>query len=168
MFRLSTTPIIRCTQNYNYSLRYWSYFCAATWPAPEAVVTVLCAPDDGCGWHPKHVQGTCRIINRLFCVASRWTFPNIYLTSSTLIVLAASQRRCMINTTCCTHSTKLPDDEELIYSKHVEYYYWNKLREKSASCGSLLRKYIMMHGPQNVNIYIYIYIYTYTRGRIKK
>jgi len=25
-FRLSTTPIIRSTQNCNYSLRYWSYF----------------------------------------------------------------------------------------------------------------------------------------------
>ena len=29
MFRVSTTPIIRSTQNCNYSLRYWSYFCAA-------------------------------------------------------------------------------------------------------------------------------------------
>jgi len=47
------------------------------WPVPEAVVTVLCTPDDGCGWHPKHVQWTCRIINRLLCVASRWTVINI-------------------------------------------------------------------------------------------
>jgi len=39
---------------------------------PETVVTVLCTPDDGCGWHPKHVECTCRIINRLLCVASRW------------------------------------------------------------------------------------------------
>jgi len=30
MFRVSTKPIIRSTQNCNYSLRYWSYFCAAT------------------------------------------------------------------------------------------------------------------------------------------
>jgi len=64
MFRVSTTPIINSTQNCNYSLRY----CAATslqrgqaWPrwravaaqnlrpVPEAVVTVLCTPDDGCG-----------------------------------------------------------------------------------------------------------------------
>ena len=44
---------------------------------PEAVVTVLCTPDDGCGWHPKHVQSTCRIINRLLCVASRWTIISI-------------------------------------------------------------------------------------------
>ena len=63
-------------------------FCAATleggsrkkiWPVPEAVITVSCTPDDGCGWHPKHVEWTCRIINRLLCVASRWTLINIYL-----------------------------------------------------------------------------------------
>ena len=23
---------------------------------PEAIVTVLCTPDDGCGGHPKHVE----------------------------------------------------------------------------------------------------------------
>jgi len=31
----------------------------------------------GCGWHPKHVEWTCRIINRLLCVASRWAVINI-------------------------------------------------------------------------------------------
>jgi len=139
MFRVSTTPIIRSTQNCNYSLRYCaatslqrglaslatleggsctknmtstggcSYnfvyiritqncnysprYCAASslqrgqaslatleggsCTVPEAVVTVLCNPDDGCGWHPKHVEWTCRIINRLLCVASRWTVINV-------------------------------------------------------------------------------------------
>jgi len=91
MFRVPTTPTIRSTQNCNYSLRYWSYFLCSylppTWlslvtleggscTVPEAVVTVLCTPDGGCGWHPKHVQWTCRIINRLLCVASRWTIIN--------------------------------------------------------------------------------------------
>jgi len=94
MFWVSTTPIIRSTQNCNYSLRY----CAATfvrrdqawprwrevaaqkiWPVQEAVVTVLCTPDDGCGWHPKHVEWTRIIINRLLCVASRWAIINIVL-----------------------------------------------------------------------------------------
>jgi len=51
--------------------------CTNIWPVPEAVFTVLCTPDDGCGWHPKHVEWTCRKINRLFCVASRWTVINI-------------------------------------------------------------------------------------------
>jgi len=37
---------------------------------------VSCNSDDGCGWHPKHVEWTCRIINRLLCVASRWANIN--------------------------------------------------------------------------------------------
>jgi len=45
------------------------------WPRWREVV--LCTPDDGCGWHPKHVEWTCRIINRLLCIASRWTIINI-------------------------------------------------------------------------------------------
>ena len=53
MFRESTTPIIRSTQNCNYSLQYWSYFLCSnvpqTWP-------------------------TCRIINGLLYVVSHWTF----------------------------------------------------------------------------------------------
>ena len=88
MFRVWTTPIIRSTQNCNYSLRYWSYFFVqlppsnvaklvtlegGSWPVPEAVVTVLCTPDDGC------VEWTCRIINRVLCVASCWTIINIVL-----------------------------------------------------------------------------------------
>jgi len=95
VFRVSTTPIIRSTQNCKYSLRYWSYFLCSylpptwlslatlegvaaqkIWPVPEAVVTVLCT-HYGCGWHPKHVEWTCRIINRLLCVASRWTIISI-------------------------------------------------------------------------------------------
>ena len=92
MFRVSTTPIIRNTQNCNYSLWYlettslqrgqawprWREVAAQKiWPVPEAVVTVLCTPDDGCGWYPKHVEWTCRIINRLLCVESRWTIIDI-------------------------------------------------------------------------------------------
>jgi len=30
MFRVSTAPIVRSTQNCNYSLRYWSYFLRET------------------------------------------------------------------------------------------------------------------------------------------
>jgi len=92
LFRVPTTPIIRNTPNWNYSLRYLSYFLCSylppTWPrlatlegssctVLEAVVTVLCTPDDGCDWHPKQVEWTCRIINRPLCVASGWTIINI-------------------------------------------------------------------------------------------
>ena len=55
----------------------WEVTAQKIWPVPEAVVTVLCTADDGCGWHPKHVEWTCRIINRMLCVASRWTIINI-------------------------------------------------------------------------------------------
>jgi len=47
------------------------------WPVLEAVVTVLCTHDDGRDWHPKHIEWTCRIINRLLYVVSRWTIINI-------------------------------------------------------------------------------------------
>ena len=80
-------------KNCNYSLGYWSYFVCSylpskwpslatleggIWPVPEAVVTVLCAPDDGCGWHPKYVEWICRTINRLLSVASGWTIIIIF------------------------------------------------------------------------------------------
>jgi len=86
MFRVSNTPIIRSTQNCNYSYlppswsiwpRWREVAAKKVWPVPEAVVTVLCTRDDGCGWHLKHVKWTCRIINRLLCVAPRWTIINI-------------------------------------------------------------------------------------------
>jgi len=43
----------------------------------ETVVTVLCTPDNGCGWHPKYGEWTRGIITRLLCVASRWTIIDI-------------------------------------------------------------------------------------------
>ena len=48
----------------------------------------------------------------MYAARSEWSY--------TVIVLAASQRRCMINTICCIYSKLPPDDEGLIYSKHVE------------------------------------------------
>jgi len=62
-------------------------------------------------------------------------------------MLAVNQRRCMINTIWCTYSKIPPDDEWLIYSKHVEDYFWNKLREKSASCWFVLRKLLLSWVP---------------------
>jgi len=74
MFWVSTTHIIRSTQNCNYSLPVlvifyvqlppptnvaklaWPRWREVAAPVPEAVVTVLCTPDDGCGWHPKLVE----------------------------------------------------------------------------------------------------------------
>jgi hypothetical protein len=39
------------------------------WPVPEAVITVICAPDDGWNHHPKHVErAVCR--NIINCIQS--------------------------------------------------------------------------------------------------
>ena len=58
MFRM-LTPIIRSSYNCNYSFWHWSTGSATIresgWPTPEAVITVVRAPDDGCQ-HPKHVE----------------------------------------------------------------------------------------------------------------
>jgi len=51
MFRVSTAPIIRSTQNCNYSL-------PPTWVTLEGCKCLT----------PKHVEWTCRIINRLSCL----------------------------------------------------------------------------------------------------
>jgi hypothetical protein len=42
------------------------------WPVPEAVVTVLCSPDDGCDGHPKHVESDFALNKYLHTVASCW------------------------------------------------------------------------------------------------
>jgi len=63
---------------------------------PEAVVTVLCTPDFGYGWHPKHVGWTCRIINKLLCVASRWTVTNIRLNKLFYQETFHSKSSCLI------------------------------------------------------------------------
>ena len=83
----------RCTRNMTSILATMCLAAQEIWPVfwprwrevdaqktslPKAAVTVLCTPDDGCGWHQKHVEWTCRIINRLLCVASLWTIINIY------------------------------------------------------------------------------------------
>ena len=67
--------------------------CTKNMTIPEVVVTVLCTPYDGCGWHPKHVDSTCRIINRLLCVASRWSFSNTNVQS--LPMTATNNEVCL-------------------------------------------------------------------------
>ena len=74
-FRVSTTPIIRSTKKLAWP-RQREVAAQKIWPVPEAVVTALCTPDNRYVWHPKHVEWTCIIINRVLCVASRWTIIN--------------------------------------------------------------------------------------------
>ena len=52
------------------------------------------------------------------------------------MVLAASQRGCMINGTDCMYSKLPSEDEQLIYPKHVEDIYWNKVKKKVPFFGS--------------------------------
>jgi calcineurin-like phosphoesterase family protein len=73
----------------------------------------------------------------------------------------------MLYTIYCIYSKIPTDDKQLLYSKHVEDDYWNKLRKKSSSFWSSLRKYIIIHGPQNIKfssvsssqIYVYFSVY---------
>jgi hypothetical protein len=44
---------------------------------PDAVDTVIRAPDDGWRYHPKHVQQFTDI-NKQYIVASCWTIIDIY------------------------------------------------------------------------------------------
>ena len=48
------------------------------WQIPDAVDTVVCAPDDGWWYHPKHVEQF-PDINKLCNVASYWMYITILL-----------------------------------------------------------------------------------------
>jgi hypothetical protein len=90
--------------------------------------------------HPLHVSNRLTILHQ----------KEVYC--GTLIVLAASQCRCMINTIHCIYN-KLPLMMNSYLFGYVEDDYWNKLLEKSASWWSLLCKNITMHIPQNVKLH---------------
>ena len=47
------------------------------WQVPDAVDTVVCAPDDGLRYHPKHVEQFPEI-NKLCNFASCWIYIRIY------------------------------------------------------------------------------------------
>ena len=55
----------------------WVAYAVTVWQIPDAVDTVVCAPDDGWRYHP-----TCRAVsgwNKLCNVASCWTYIRIFL-----------------------------------------------------------------------------------------
>jgi len=89
MFRVSATPIIRSTQNCNYSLRY----CAAT-SLQSGQVNLATLEAGSC---TKNMKRTCRIINRLICVASRWTIINIYHRHCPVYNNHSGYRLCLLN-----------------------------------------------------------------------
>src|SRR5215475_14578921 len=85
MFRVVLPPIIRSSYNSIYSIWYlshrycylplswksWNRFECAVFGVPDAVDTVVCAPDDEWKYHPKHVEQF-PDINKLCNVASCW------------------------------------------------------------------------------------------------
>ena len=58
MFRVVPTPIIRSANNYLQHLVFVT-------PLPRHTDTVVCAPDDGWWYHPKHVEQFPDKINRV-------------------------------------------------------------------------------------------------------
>ena len=88
VFRVVPPPIIRSANNRIYSIWYLSHrYChlPLSWKSwnrfecvPDAVDTVVCAPDDGWKYHPKHVEQF-PDINKLCTVASCWIYIGILL-----------------------------------------------------------------------------------------
>jgi len=86
VFRVAPPPIIRSTYTCIYSIWYLSdRYCylpllrqvaVTVWQIPDAVDTVVCAPDDGWGCHPKYVEQF-PDINKLCNVASWWIYSRI-------------------------------------------------------------------------------------------
>jgi len=124
MFWVSTTPIIRRTQNCQAGHVGGRQLHKKIWSVPEAVVTVLCTTDDRCGWHPKHVQRTCRIINRMFCVASRWTIINIQIYT-----LSKTRNTMMFVLTTFLfdiYSTRIQDCSFALVAVLLDTWTWNQ------------------------------------------
>jgi hypothetical protein len=58
----------------------------------DAVDTVVCAPDDGWKYHPKHVEQF-QHINKLFNVVSCWVYEYIGVLLGAQIILHISRIR---------------------------------------------------------------------------
>jgi len=79
MFRVVLPPIIRSAYNCIYSIWYLSHrycYLPLSWKIPDAVDTVVSAPDVGWKYHPKHVEQF-PDINKLCNVASCWIYDYI-------------------------------------------------------------------------------------------
>ena len=60
-------------------------------------------------------------------------------------------------TSCCLYSIGPPDGEEQACSKHVEAYYWNKLKENSASCCFIWYGYITTRVNKTLNCEYFLF-----------
>jgi len=62
---------------------------------------------------------------------------------------------CVMSTDCCLYTVDTPDNEQQACSKHVEAYYWNKLKENIASCWFILYGYITTRGQKSLKFPAY-------------
>ena len=65
-------------------------------------------------------------------------------------MLAAIQHGCVINALDCMYSKLTPEDELLIYSKHVEDIDWYKFRKKVHLVGSYYANRLLNCEPVGV------------------
>ena len=119
MFWVVSPPIIRSAYNYIYNFWYLSnrncylllsqQVAVTVWQVPEVVNIVVCTPDDGWRYHPKHVEQFPEV-NKLCNVASCWiyiwidkkcTFINVFnhitlFFSNTFLSLTRPSAGCLI------------------------------------------------------------------------
>jgi len=91
MFRVVLPPIIRSAYNCIYSIWYLSHrycYLPLSWKSWNwfecAVDTVVCAPDDGWKYHPKHVEQF-PDIDKLCNVTSCWIYIGILLRAQYIL-----------------------------------------------------------------------------------
>jgi len=70
------------------------------WQIPDAVDTVVCAPDDGWWYHPKHVEQF-PDINKLCNVASCWTYIGILLGAHYILHISRIRVNIHVNQQMC-------------------------------------------------------------------
>jgi hypothetical protein len=70
---------------------------------PDAVDTVVCAPDDGWKYHPKHVEQF-PDINKLCDIASCWIYIGILLEARPILHISrirVKEQACTLLQTFC-------------------------------------------------------------------
>jgi hypothetical protein len=71
------------------TLPRWRQIAVTVWQIPDAVDTVVCAPDDGWKYHTKHVEQF-PDMNKLCNVASCWIYFGIYLMHGSINVKSSN------------------------------------------------------------------------------
>jgi hypothetical protein len=100
MFRVVFPPIIKSAFNCIYSICYLSHrycYLPLSWKIPDTVDTVVCAPDEGWKYYPKHVEQF-PDINKLCNVASCWTYIGILLGTHPILHISRIRVKIKLKT----------------------------------------------------------------------